>query len=82
MNEIKSFLITMGIGFVVGAVVTASNRKVLEVAKQAKQMADEKCELIKEGFNSAKEKIEDKMEEKKEEELDLDKSNNKKTKKA
>ena len=42
MNEIKSFLIAMGIGFAVGSMVTASNKKVMEFAKQAKQKAEEK----------------------------------------
>ena len=63
MNDIKCLLVSMGIGFVVGSMVTASNKKVQDIMKQAKQMAEEKYDIIKEGVVSAKEKIEEKMEE-------------------
>ena len=77
MDNIKNFLITMGVGFAIGAMVTASNKKVMEVAKQAKQMAEEKCEMIKDGVVSAMEKIEENKEEKTENQT-LNTKNNKK----
>ena len=77
MDNIKNFLITMGVGFAIGAMVTASNKKVMEVAKQSKQMAEEKCEMIKDGVVSAMEKIEENKEEKTENQT-LNTKNNKK----
>ena len=85
MNDIKCLLVSMGIGFVVGAMVTASNKKVQETMKQAKQIAEEKYEVIKDGVLSAKEKIEEKMQESQDEDDNLDqesKAINKKTKRA
>ena len=63
MDDIKCLLVSMGIGFCIGAMVTASNKKVQDIAKQAKQMAEEKYEMIKDGVNTAKEKIEEKIKE-------------------
>jgi len=85
MEDIKCFLITMGIGFAVGAMVASSNKKVSDVAKKAQIMAMDKLEMAKEGFNNIKEKIQNKIEENEEEsqdiEVDLNK-NKKQTKKS
>jgi len=85
MEDIKCFLITMGIGFAVGAMVASSNKKVSDVAKKAQIMAMDKLEMAKEGFNNIKEKIQNKIKENEEEsqdiEVDLNK-NKKQTKKS
>ncbi len=52
-------LVSMGLGFAVGAVITASNKNVQEAAKQAKTMAMEKIEMAKDGFETVKEKVEE-----------------------
>lgn len=86
MEDIKCLLVSMGIGFCVGAMVTASNKKVQDIAKQAKQMAEEKYEMIKDGVNTAKEKIEDKIKENSENDQESEQeesvNKNKKTKRA
>ena len=85
MNEIKGILLTMGVGFALGAYVASTNRKVAEFTKKAKEMAMEKLEVAKDGVEKIKEKIEDKIEENKEQnqiETDLSEKSNKKTKKA
>lgn len=86
MEGFKCFLITMGIGFALGAVVASSNKKVADIAKQAKQMAEEKFDMVKEGAMAIKEKIDEKIEEKKdqseEDSLNESTKNKKQTKKA
>jgi len=62
MGDLKCFLITMGIGFAVGAMVASTNKKVSDVAKQASQVAMEKVEQAKEGLTKIKDKIEENIE--------------------
>ena len=82
MDDIKNLLVAMGVGFLVGAMVTASNKKVQEIAKQAKEMAEEKCEMIKDGIASAKEKIQESKEKNAEKEESVNKNNKKQNIKA
>ena len=63
MEDIKCFLLTMGVGFVIGAMVASSNKKVADIAKKTQNFAMDKIEKAKEGFDNVKEKIEEKMEE-------------------
>ena len=79
-EDLKCCLISMGIGFVVGALVASNNKKVSSAMKEAKTMAVEKLEDAKESIEKMKEKIEDKMEESKEEEKTSQKNNQSKSK--
>ena len=82
----KCCLISMGIGFVVGAMVAANNKKVSNAMKEAKMMAMEKLDEAKESIETVKEKITEKIEDvkdsqqEKDMDKDLKKSNQSKTK--
>ena len=43
----KDFLIGMGIGFVVGAVMVKSNKDLSKTIDKSKQMVDDKVEIVK-----------------------------------
>ena len=60
-DTLKGLIISMGIGFVVGAVVTASNKKFQATVKEAGEMAQEKIDMAKKGI----EKLQKSMEQKK-----------------
>ena len=78
MEDIKCFLITMGVGFALGAIVASTNKKVSDIAKKAQTVAMEKLEMAKEGVANIKEKIEDKIEEVQEqEEMNVETNGNK-----
>ena len=62
-ETLKCCLISMGIGFALGALVAANNKKVSSAMKEAKVMAMEKLEEAKEGLNKVKETISEKIEE-------------------
>lgn len=66
-DEIKCFLFSMGLGFAIGAMVTAKNKKVAQTAIKAEEMVMEKLEQAKEGLGTIKEKIQEKIEESEEE---------------
>jgi len=65
-DSIKCCIVSMGIGFVLGAVITANNKKAMNAVKGAQDMAIEKIEMAKEGLETLKEKMEEKIEEGKE----------------
>ena len=50
----KEFLIGMGIGFVVGAVMVKSNKELSKAVEKGKQMVEEKVELIEENITKSK----------------------------
>ena len=79
-EDLKCCLISMGIGFVVGAMVASNNKKVSNAMKEAKMVAMEKLEEAKEGIEKMKDKIEEKIEESKEEEKTSQKSTQSKSK--
>lgn len=60
LDTIKCCLFSMGVGIVVGAMITANNKKIQSVAKEAQEMAEEKIEEAKEGINKIKTQIEKK----------------------
>ena len=62
-DTIKCCIISMGVGFVLGAMVSANNKKFSSVVKQAKGVAMEKIEEAKESLNEAKEMVVEKIEE-------------------
>ena len=61
-DSIKCCLISMGIGFALGAIITANNKKASSAVKEAQAMAMEKLEMAKEGISTVKEKIADGVE--------------------
>lgn len=58
-ESMKCCLISMGIGFVVGSIVTANNRKILKAMRDAKTFAEDKIEDAKDGLEMLKEKMEE-----------------------
>ena len=56
-DTIKCCIISMGIGFAVGALVAASNKKFQNNIKQAKTMAMEKLDEAKEEITKIKENM-------------------------
>lgn len=63
MEDIKCFLITMGVGFALGAMAASTNKKVSDVAKKAQNVAMEKIDMAKESFVNLKENIQEKIQE-------------------
>ena len=61
-EEIKCFLVSMGIGFAIGAIVTAKNKNVAKTAIKAEEMIMEKMEQAKEGIENLKEKLQENLE--------------------
>ena len=52
----KDFLIGMGIGFVVGAVMVKSNKDLSKTVEKGKQMVEEKVEMVKDAISENKPK--------------------------
>ena len=52
----KDFLIGMGIGFVVGAVMVKSNKELSKTVEKSKQMVEDKVEMVKDAISDAKPK--------------------------
>ncbi len=46
----KDFLIGMGIGFVVGAVMVKSNKDLSKTIEKGKQMVEDKVEMVKDAI--------------------------------
>ena len=61
---IKCCMFSLGVGFVMGAMITANNKKLAMSMRDVKNMAMEKIEEAKEGIEKIKENIVESVEEK------------------
>lgn len=61
-ESVKCCLISMGIGFVVGAFLAVNNKCVANKVKETQEIAVEKLEMAKEGIDKVKEKVSDQIE--------------------
>ena len=52
----KDFLIGMGIGFMVGAVMVKSNKDLSKTVEKSKQMVEDKVEMVKDVISDSKPK--------------------------
>lgn len=57
LEDFKCFLLSVGIGFALGAVITANNKKFQMQTKDAENFAMEKFEMAKEGIEKLKKNI-------------------------
>jgi len=81
-DEIKCILFSMGLGFAIGAIITAKNKKVAQTAIKAEEMVMEKLEQAKDGLGTIKEKLQEKIEDSEENKVEKNSNNTKKAPKS
>ena len=57
IDELKCALFSLGVGMVVGAVLTANNKKIQSAVKDAGALAEEKIEKAKDGIEKIKKEM-------------------------
>ncbi len=50
LDELKCAVLSLGVGMIVGAVLTANNKKLQTAVKDAQNLAEEKIEKAKDGL--------------------------------